>query len=114
MSTQVPLCDVSGPVTDLIQKLSGKEGFQWLRALNRMLRKENPWGIPQIFEVTTAGRSGEGSILALEQQGFSVSDYTKELLCGKEFVASDGKTYKFALIVGDEFDDNERTNQKIS
>ncbi len=43
MSTRLTLCDTSGPLIDLIQKLSGEEGEIWSRALNKMLRKENPW-----------------------------------------------------------------------
>ena len=39
------LCDVRGPVGDLFQKLSGEEGGQWLEALNKMLRRENPFGV---------------------------------------------------------------------
>lgn len=32
-----------GPVSDLCEKLSGKNGGEWLSALKRFLRKENPW-----------------------------------------------------------------------
>src|SRR3989344_3247447 len=39
------LCDVRGPVGDLIQKLSEEEGSQWLEHLNKMLRKENSFEI---------------------------------------------------------------------
>lgn len=37
------LCDVRGPVGDLLQKLSGDEGEEWFGVLKKMLRKENPW-----------------------------------------------------------------------
>lgn len=37
------LCDVRGPVEDLLEKLSGEEGEEWLGALKKMLRKQNPW-----------------------------------------------------------------------
>lgn len=43
MNNRLTLCDARGPLTDLIEKLSGKEGDQWLRELNKMLRKENTW-----------------------------------------------------------------------
>ena len=43
MNTRIVLCDARGPLTDLLEKLSGEEGESWLRALNRMLRKENCW-----------------------------------------------------------------------
>lgn len=43
--TRVALCDARGPLTDLIEKLSGEDGSSWHEALKKMLRKENPWGI---------------------------------------------------------------------
>ena len=113
MLGKLSLLETQGPRSDLEQKLAGPEGEKWLAALKRMLRKENPWGVPQTFDVTTAGRSGEDFITALEEQGFRLGDYAKELLRSQEFVATDGKTYKLALITGDEFEDNERTNEKI-
>lgn len=113
MSTQVSLCDASGPMTDLLQKLSGEDGPNWLRSLNRFLRKENPWGVAQTFEVTTIGRSGEDSITALEGEGFRVADHAQELLRSKGFVASNGIVYKLALIMGIEFEDDQRTNAQI-
>lgn len=33
----------AGPLLDLIEKLSGEEGMEWLAALEKFLRKENPW-----------------------------------------------------------------------
>jgi hypothetical protein len=113
MSTQLPLCDASGPVTDLLQKLSGDNGHQWLRDLNRFLRKENPWEVPQTFNVTTTGRSGEDSIVVLKEQGFHVGSYVEELFRSKEFVATNDKLYTLAVIGGDEFEDDQRTNRNI-
>ncbi|MBM3206134.1 MAG: hypothetical protein FJZ43_00730 [Candidatus Staskawiczbacteria bacterium] len=40
------LCDVRGPVEDLLQKLSGEDGSEWLEATKKFLRKENPWPEP--------------------------------------------------------------------
>ena len=37
------LCDVRGPVEDLLQKLSGEDGNKWFGALKKMLRRQNPW-----------------------------------------------------------------------
>jgi hypothetical protein len=42
---RLTLCDVHGPLSDLLQKLNGAEGDVWNEALKRMLRKENPWEI---------------------------------------------------------------------
>lgn len=48
--SRLALCNVRGPLTDLLEKLSGEDGDQWLRALNKMLRRENPWE-PKIFPI---------------------------------------------------------------
>ena len=40
MSTRLALCDVRGPLADLLEKLSGNDGEDWLRGLNKFLRKE--------------------------------------------------------------------------
>jgi len=44
MGTRIALCDVRGPLNDLIQKLSGDDGHAWLQGLTKFLRKEHPWG----------------------------------------------------------------------
>ena len=49
-STQLALSDVRGPLNDLMLKLSAEEGSEWLTALNKMLRKENPWPMPGIMQ----------------------------------------------------------------
>lgn len=36
--SRIALCDASGPLTDLLQKLSGDNGDAWLQTFNRMLR----------------------------------------------------------------------------
>lgn len=114
MSTQLLFRESSGPITDLIQKLSGKGGRQWLRALKRFLRRENPWSIPQNIEVTTSGRTGEQCITSLEEQGFRLGNLANELLRGEKFVATDdGTTHNLVVISGDEFEDGERTNANI-
>lgn len=38
--TRIALSDASGPLTDLLQKLSGENGAAWLRNLNKFLRGE--------------------------------------------------------------------------
>lgn len=56
------LCDVCGPVGDLLQKLSGEEGNKWLEYLNKMLRKENPFDpakkeLPSILNWQAVGKA---------------------------------------------------------
>ncbi len=40
------LHEVCGPLGDLLQRLRGKHGEEWLTALKLFLRKENPWPTP--------------------------------------------------------------------
>lgn len=40
---RISLCDARGPIGTLFDALSGDGGHQWLRALNKFLRKESPW-----------------------------------------------------------------------
>lgn len=44
----VALLDARGPLTDLLKKLSGNDGQQWLDALKRFNRKENPWEVKPV------------------------------------------------------------------
>ena len=102
-----------GIVFDLLEKLTGPKGTMWLRRLKRFLREENPFGVPKIFEIITDGRSGEQHVTGLEVRGDRVGDYAKKLLLGEKFVATNGLPYRLALITGDEFEDDQRTNEKI-
>lgn len=39
----ISVCDVQGVVTDLLEKLGGSNGQEWLKASKKFLRKEDPW-----------------------------------------------------------------------
>lgn len=65
------------------------------------------------FKIKTKGISGENWIKRLEKKKYNVSDYAKQLLRGAKFVATNGVTYTLAMIMGDEFEYNDRTNQNI-
>ncbi|MFA6587535.1 MAG: hypothetical protein WCT08_00530 [Patescibacteria group bacterium] len=67
----------------------------------------------RMVDVTTNGRGGEEWITHLEEKRYRVGDWAKQLLRNKKFVATNGKTYTLAIIMGDEFKDNERTNKNI-
>src|SRR3989338_4540991 len=41
---KIALSEARGPLNALNDALSGEDGDQWLAALARFLRKENPWG----------------------------------------------------------------------
>ncbi len=113
MLGNLSLSETQGPRKDLEEKLAGSNGRMWLNALNKFLRGEQPWGIPPTFDITTNGRSGEQCITDLEKNGNRVGDYAKQLLRNEKFVATNGITYKLALIMGDEFEDDCRTNKNI-
>lgn len=42
-STQLKVCDISGPMTDLLQKFSGDNGQEWRVEFNKFLRKQPAW-----------------------------------------------------------------------
>lgn len=112
MLGNLSLSETQGPRRDLEDRLAGKQGRMWLQAFNRFLRRENPWGMPITFDVTTDGRSGEQHIVSQDKK-FRVSEYGKQLLRNKEFVATNGVTYKLAVIMGNEFEDAQRTKENI-
>src|SRR3990167_11262623 len=84
---QVP-AETLGPLYDLLEKLIGSKSKMWLRALNRFLRKENPWGVPKTFEVITKNQTG---IAYLSGRKCRLRGDAMELLCSKEFVTTSGK-----------------------
>lgn len=43
MLGNLALSDVWGPLGQLVARLAGDEGPEWLEALKKFLRKENPW-----------------------------------------------------------------------
>lgn len=93
-STRIALCDASGPLTDLLQKLSGEEGEQWLRDLGKFLRKQNPWEAPRDWAVWLTLKLGidpktaDAICADLKAAECFVSDWAKDLLGKKAFVDS--------------------------
>lgn len=55
MDTRLALCDVRGPLTDFLEKLSGEDGDRWLREFNKFLRKEEVWRTDFVFDMTKEG-----------------------------------------------------------
>ena len=81
---------VCGPLGDLNQKLASPNGEEWLIALKRFLRKENPWdGKPDfpIFRTITLGtyRSVKDLRKALEDGGYCVSSWASDILGQRAF-----------------------------
>jgi hypothetical protein len=113
MLGKLPLSVVRGPRNDLDEKLAGEQGPMWITALKMLLRRENPWGIPAAIKITTDGRSGAVFVVTLKTQGRLMGEDAERMFLSDAFVASDGITYTLAVIRGDEFEDDRRTNTNI-
>lgn len=76
------LAEVAGPFKDFAEKLGSSEGPMWLSAFKRFLRKENPWTLKLIKQVTvTIGGVSKGSLLKrLTDGGYSVSDWARDII----------------------------------
>lgn len=48
---QLTARDIHGPYMQLLTNLQGDNGQEWLSALNRFLRKENPWEKPKLLRL---------------------------------------------------------------
>ncbi len=81
---------VCGPLGDLNQKLSGPNGEEWLAALKRFLRKENPWDGAVAFpawKTITLGTHKNVKDLrkALDQSGYRLSGWASDILGKRVF-----------------------------
>lgn len=65
------------------------------------------------FIVTSDGTSGEAWIKRLEEKGFRVSEYAKNILYSKYFKPTNGVIYEIAVLKGLHFDDNSRITSSI-
>jgi hypothetical protein len=83
------------------------------RILQAFLEHQNPWELRTEFIVTSDGRNGEQFVADFMKERYNVSESATELLRDKAFVATSGVTYKLVVIMGDEFEDDQRTNQNI-
>ena len=110
--------NVLGIVCDLLEKLIDPE---WVMALKKFLRKENPWPEHQwreengviYFSVTSDGATGEEWISRLEGKGFRESDYAKSILRSSNFHPTSGKTTEVVVLKGMLFGDNELYSNNI-
>ncbi len=81
MDTRLALCDVRGPLTDLLEKLSGDDGEQWFHGLNKFLRKDNPWAaLFPVWRTLTIGGVSKDELMAGLGNGFFVSDWAKDIM----------------------------------
>ncbi|MEI6627561.1 MAG: hypothetical protein WCL61_03115 [bacterium] len=125
MLGEITLGEVRGAICDLIEKLSGENGSEWLTALKKFLRKENPWVVTETkrswleengiiyFSVTSDGTTGEEWIKILENNDFRVGEYAKRDLRSPNFKPTNGVTTKIAILKGALFKDRDRTTKEI-
>ena len=94
MSTRLALRDTSGPLTDLLKKLSGANGEHWLRKLKKMLRNEKTVVSVSDFEVwrtVTLGYSPLKFFHELHNNGsmnIRVSDHARAIIFHPNFTVS--------------------------
>lgn len=65
------------------------------------------------FTVTSDGTTGENWITRLENKGFSVGEYAKEILRSADFTPTSGIVTEVAVLKGKLFEDAYRTTKKI-
>ncbi len=88
-NTQLTLSEVKGPLDQLNKNLTGNDGRKWLSALNKFLRKEDPWNIKN-FDVWKTVKLGTWSLSkqgrlsklknAIKKAGFKISAWTDDVL----------------------------------
>lgn len=87
---------VCGPLTDLLEKLNGREGEEWLVALKRFLRKERVvWPTFEVWKTIepTLGGYGKNWFLGeLERKGVWVASRIEFLLKHANFTWERGPT----------------------
>jgi hypothetical protein len=101
---RIALCDASGPLTDLLQKLSGENGDAYLSTLNKMLRGEltengqHPTPITKrefaVWKTITLGTHKDVKSLKkqVEKDGFKVSDWAADIMGKPAFTLATEET----------------------
>ena len=80
----IDVCEIRGLVGDLFDKICGENGREWLEALKRFLKKENPWGEamnivgdPKIIQID---RSNKFSPVEFLGKGWTIEEEDKRSL----------------------------------
>lgn len=128
----LPLREIRGVWSDLLEKLASGEGPAWLAEFKKFLDRKPCWVPAQAvsvsasssrlwreengiirFSVTSDGTTGEAWITRLEGKGFRVGDYAKSVLRSKSFKPTSGITTEVAVLKGDTFSDDDLITAKI-
>jgi len=115
--SRLALCEISGPLTDLIQKLSGESGDLWAEHLKKMLREGVRCWREQdgviYFSVMSNGMTGSQWIEHFEKKGIQLSVWAKDILNSPDFKWTNGVTTEVAVLKGTLFTESDRVTSKI-
>ncbi len=74
----VALCEASGPLKELLDRLSGKDGDQWLAEFNLFIRKDPCWADEMIYkplewsaDYGEVGRSSVDDYIAIHKKKYA-------------------------------------------
>ena len=114
-----------GQVEAIVNKLGGMSGVSKflsgdLVVTETVIPTPAPKSIPPrnvepVFlpSVTSDGRTGKQFTKSLEKAGYRVGDYAKDVMGKTAFVSTTGVVYKPVVILGQQFEDDERITSKI-
>ncbi len=94
---RIALCDASGPLTDLLQKLSGESGDLHLSILNKMLRGELTSAVKRTYSIwkkIKLGTHQDAKSLKedIEKNGFTVNEYAAVIMTKPMFTLATEET----------------------
>lgn len=93
-----------------------RNGEELARVLHKLLRPAVCWREEDgviYFEVTSDGTPGHQWIERLEQKGFRLTRWAKDVLKSPDFNPSSGVTYRVSVLKGTVFTDTDRMTRKI-
>lgn len=101
-----------------VKKFGGHDGARRVLSDEKFSAFEstNSWRVEGdiiYFSVTSDGTTGDGWIARLENKGFRVDDYAKEVLRSPDFQSTSGVTTEVAVLRGMLFEDKERLTTNI-
>lgn len=113
--------DIHGPYMQLLTNLQAQYGREWLDALKRFNRKENPWHTPRFhmkdgiayFDVVSQGVTGKEWIDKLAADGYPPDDLSRSLFLSRQFRPTAGLITTIAVLNGASFDREQRTLKSI-
>lgn len=88
----LPLCNCSEPLTEIIKKMSEENGEVWLWVLRKILRKENPfmWSYLKTIDLGNNMKNGQDILFAMNQQGIHSDPPINEIIGNPNFVVFPG------------------------